>query len=123
MKDMEYMKLALELAENGCGYFEPNTLEAGKGIEAMRNNDIEVETGLMDMENKKLNYIFFHYMKTGMPYVVMKYAMTLDGKIATFSGKSKWITGEKARVHVHQSRHKYSGIMVGVNTVIMEIQC
>jgi len=200
MKDMEYMKLALELAENGCGYvnpnpmvgavivkngeiigsgyhenygelhaerkainscvapldgatmyvtlepcchygktppcteaiiesgikrvivgsLDPNPLVAGKGIEALRNNNIEVETGLMDMENQKLNYIFFHYMKTGMPYVVMKYAMTLDGKIATFSGKSKWITGEKARVHVHQSRHKYSGIMVGVNTVIMD---
>jgi len=72
------------------------------------------------MENQKLNHVFFHYMKTGTPYVVMKYAMTLDGKTATTSGKSKWITGDKAREHVHQSRHKYSGIMVGVNTVIMD---
>src|SRR5665647_71310 len=102
------------------GSLDPNSLVAGKGIETLRNNNIEVETGLLNMENQKLNHVFFHYMKTGTPYVVMKYAMTLDGKTATTSGKSKWITGEKAREHVHQSRHKYSGIMVGVNTVIMD---
>ncbi len=68
----------------------------------------------------KLNEVFFHYIKTKTPYVVMKYAMTLDGKIATYSGKSKWITGEKAREHVHHSRHMYSAIMVGVDTVITD---
>ena len=87
------------------GSVDPNPLVAGKGIETLKDNNIEVVTGLMDMENQKLNHIFFHYIKTGRPYVVMKYAMTTDGKTATFSGKSKWITGEKARENVHRSRN------------------
>lgn len=102
------------------GSVDPNPFVSGKGIDILRSNNIKVITGMMDMENQRLNHIFFHFIKTGKPYLVMKYAMTLDGKIATFSGKSKWITGEKARKHVHQSRHKYSGIMVGVNTVIWD---
>jgi len=102
------------------GSVDPNPLVAGKGIDFLRSNGIEVATGVMDLENQRLNHVFFHYIKTGTPYVKMKYAMTADGKIATFSGKSKWISGEKARAHVHQTRHKYSGIMVGVNTVIMD---
>ncbi len=102
------------------GSIDPNPLVAGKGIDTLRSNNIEVTIGMMDIENQQLNHIFFHYIKTGKPYVVMKYAMTLDGKTATFSGKSKWISGEKAREYVHQSRHKYSGIMVGLNTVIRD---
>lgn len=102
------------------GSVDPNYLVSGKGIDILKKNNIEIVYGVMDDENKKLNEVFFHFMKTGRPFVVMKYAMTLDGKIATFSGKSKWITGEEAREHVHQSRHKYSGIMIGVNTVIAD---
>jgi diaminohydroxyphosphoribosylaminopyrimidine deaminase/5-amino-6-(5-phosphoribosylamino)uracil reductase len=79
-----------------------------------------VVCGILDDENRELNEVFFHYIRTKRPFVVMKYAMTADGKIATFSGKSRWITGVEAREHVHQSRHKYAGIMVGVNTVLAD---
>lgn len=102
------------------GSVDPNPLVSGKGLEILKENNIEVASGILDDENKTLNEVFFHYMKTGKPFVVMKYAMTVDGKIATFSGKSKWITGEEAREHVHHSRHQYSGIMTGVNTVIVD---
>ncbi|MGB5823457.1 MAG: bifunctional diaminohydroxyphosphoribosylaminopyrimidine deaminase/5-amino-6-(5-phosphoribosylamino)uracil reductase RibD [Proteocatella sp.] len=101
------------------GSKDPNPLVAGKGIESLRRAGVGVE--ILDMEAcYRLNEIFFHYIKTKRPYVIMKYAMTADGKIATFSGKSKWITGEVARAHVHESRNRYAGIMVGVGTVIAD---
>ena len=71
-------------------------------------------------ECDKLNPIFFHYIKTKKPYVIMKYAMTLDGKIATKTGASKWITADEARREVQYMRHRYMGIMVGIGTVIAD---
>lgn len=101
------------------GSRDPNPLVAGKGIETLRRAGVEVE--ILDMDEcYSLNEIFFHYIKTQTPYVVMKYAMTADGRIATFSGKSKWITGETARAHVHESRNRYAGIMTGIGTVIAD---
>ncbi len=70
---------------------------------------VEVETGVLQAECDALNQVFFHYIRTKRPYVVMKYAMTLDGKIATRTGASRWITGEAARQRVHQDRHRYRG--------------
>ena len=70
---------------------------------------MEVETGVLREECDALNPVFFHYIRTKRPYVVMKYAMTLDGKIATRTGASQWITGEAARRRVHQDRHRYRG--------------
>ena len=67
-----------------------------------------------------LNQIFFHYIRTGQPYVAMKYAMTMDGKIAAYTGKSQWVTGTKAREHVQRLRQQYSGIMVGMGTVLAD---
>ena len=67
-----------------------------------------------------MNYVFFHYIRNKEPYVVMKTAQTLDGKIATYKGLSKWITGEQARENVHADRHRYAAIMVGVGTVIAD---
>jgi diaminohydroxyphosphoribosylaminopyrimidine deaminase/5-amino-6-(5-phosphoribosylamino)uracil reductase len=64
--------------------------------------------------------VFFHFIRTGTPYVVMKYAMTMDGKIATRTGLSKWITGERARRNVQEDRHRYTGIMVGIGTVLAD---
>ena len=75
---------------------------------------------MLRKECEDLNRIFFHYIKTKTPYVLMKYAMTLDGKIATVIGQSKWITGEKAREEVQRTRHQYSAIMVGIGTVIKD---
>lgn len=102
------------------GVKDPNPVVAGKGAEILRQHGIEVIEGILVEECLKLNEVFFHYVKTKTPYVVMKYAMTMDGKIATRTGNSKWITGEEARRRVHEDRHRYSGIMVGVNTVIAD---
>ena len=81
---------------------------------------MEVIEGLLKEECDDLNEVFFHYIKTKRPYVVMKYAMTMDGKIATYTNQSKWITGEASRKRVHEDRHKYSGIMVGIGTVLLD---
>lgn len=102
------------------GSADPNPLVAGKGTQILKENGIEVTEFVLQEECMKLNTVFFHYIKTKLPYVVMKYAMTMDGKIATRTLKSKWITGEVARQKVQQDRHRYSGIMVGVQTVLSD---
>ena len=86
----------------------------------LRSHGIIVETDFMREECDKMNYVFFHYITTKTPYVVMKYAMTMDGKIAAFTGDSKWVTGEEARRRVHEDRHRYSAIMAGVGTVLAD---
>ncbi|MCU6396793.1 bifunctional diaminohydroxyphosphoribosylaminopyrimidine deaminase/5-amino-6-(5-phosphoribosylamino)uracil reductase RibD, partial [Enterobacter quasiroggenkampii] len=83
------------------GCTDPNPLVGGKGIEFLREHGIEVTIGVLEEECRKLNEVFFHYISTKKPFVVLKYAMTLDGKIASPAGNSKWITGEDAREHVH----------------------
>ena len=102
------------------GSSDPNPLVSGKGVVFLKEHGIEVEEGFMKEECDALNDIFFHYIKTGRPFVTMKYAMTMDGKIAAFTGKSKWITGEEARKHVHGERNRNTAIMVGVGTVIAD---
>ena len=94
------------------GAKDPNPLVAGKGIEKLKQAGIEVVCGVLEKECLELNEIFFHYIRTGKPFVAMKYAMTLDGKIACYTGDSKWITEEEARKHVHYLRKKYSAILV-----------
>lgn len=100
------------------GSSDPNPTVAGKGVKKLRDSGIEVFENVLKEECDEINEVFFHYITTGTPFVAMKYAMTADGKIATRTGKSKWITGEKARKNVHLSRLRYSAIMVGVGTVI-----
>ncbi len=102
------------------GSSDPNPLVAGKGAEKLRNNGVEVFENILKAECDEINDVFFHYITTGTPFVAMKYAMTADGKIATRTGASKWITGEVARKNVHVSRLRYSGIMVGVGTVLKD---
>lgn len=99
------------------GSGDPNPLVFGKGIQILRENGIEVTENILQQECDRLNEVFFHYIKTKRPFVVMKYAMTMDGKIATYTGTSKWITQETARNHVQTQRHRYTAIMVGVGTV------
>ena len=102
------------------GSMDSNPLVGGKGVEMLRAHGIEVVTGILEEECREINQVFFHFMERKTPYVVMKYAMTADGKIATVTGASKWITGEAARARVQRSRHKYMGIMVGVGTVLAD---
>lgn len=102
------------------GSADPNPLVKGKGVKTLRKNGIEVVEDVLRDECDLLNEVFLHYIKTGLPYIVMKYAMTIDGKIATYTGRSKWITGELARKRVHEDRHRYSAIMIGVGTLIAD---
>ena len=102
------------------GSGDPNPLVAGKGLDILRAHGVEVETGVLQKECDALNDVFFHYIRTKQPYVVMKYAMTLDGKIATRTGASQWITGEEARRKVHRDRHRCAAIMAGVGTVLAD---
>ena len=99
---------------------DPNPLVAGKGIRILREHGIQVTEGVLREECDRLNEVFLYYIQTGLPFVVMKYAMTLDGKIAAWTGRSQWITGEIARNHVQLQRHRYTGIMVGVGTVLAD---
>lgn len=102
------------------GAMDPNPLVAGKGAAILREQGVVVEEGILREQCEEQNRIFLHYMKTGLPYVTFKYAMTLDGKIATVTGASKWITGETARKHVQKLRHERTGIMVGIGTVLAD---
>ena len=102
------------------GAKDPNPLVAGKGIDILRKHGIEIETGTLEKECRDINEIFFYYIKNKKPFVVMKYAMTADGKIATSSGESQWITGDLAREHTHKTRNALSAIMVGIGTVLAD---
>ena len=102
------------------GTLDPNPKVAGKGISILKAHGIEIVTGVCKEQCLELNTIFFHYIQSKLPYVVMKYAMTMDGKIATYIGESKWITGEEARSRVQEDRNRYMGIMVGIGTVLQD---
>lgn len=102
------------------GSRDPNPLVSGKGAQLLEENGVVIERDFLREECDALNPVFFHYITTGLPYVVMKYAMTLDGKIASHTGASKWITGETARAHVHTLRGSYSAIMAGIGTVLAD---
>lgn len=102
------------------GSADPNPLVGGKGIRILREHGVSVTEDILREECVKLNEVFFHYIRTEHPFVVMKYAMTMDGKIAAVTGESKWITGEAARHHVQKLRHRYTAIMAGVGTVISD---
>ena len=102
------------------GCLDSNPKVAGKGIEILREHGVAVETGLLEQECRALNEVFFHYMEQKMPFVAMKYAMTLDGKIACETGDSKWVTEAKTRGYVQRLRNRYRGIMAGIGTVLAD---
>lgn len=99
---------------------DPNPLVCGRGAEILKSNGIEVVTGVLEQEAKKVNEIFFKYIREKKPFCIMKSAMTIDGKTAAITGDSKWITNEKSRNYVHELRNCVSGIMVGVDTIISD---
>lgn len=99
---------------------DPNPLVAGKGFERLRQAGIVVECGVLEEEARQLNEVFIKYITTGRPFVVLKAAMSLDGKIATANGLSQWITGPRARQEGHRLRNSYDAILVGINTVLTD---
>ena len=100
--------------------FDPNPLVAGKGVERLKAAGIEVEIGLFAEEAKRLNEAFFTFIAKGRPFVILKVAASLDGKIATNAGESRWITGEAARKKVHELRDEVDAVLVGIGTVLKD---
>jgi diaminohydroxyphosphoribosylaminopyrimidine deaminase/5-amino-6-(5-phosphoribosylamino)uracil reductase len=96
---------------------DPNPKVSGRGIETLRSKGIEVVEGLLEDKALRLNEVYIKYITTKTPFVVLKTAMTLDGKIATPEGESKWITGEKARAEVHRMRSRVDAVLTAAGTV------
>lgn len=109
-----------KIARAVVAMIDPNPKVAGKGISILMQNGIEVVTGVLEEEARKTNEIFLKYIQEKIPFCIVKTAMTIDGKIATRTGESMWITNEKSRTYVHEIRNRVSGIMVGVNTIIKD---
>lgn len=99
---------------------DPNPLVSGRGAAILRGAGVEVAEGLLAAEAARLNEAFIKFIATGLPFVTMKSAMTMDGKIATAGGNSKWITGDKARRYVHLLRSRSDAVLVGVGTVLAD---
>ncbi len=103
-----------------CALTDPNPLVQGKGLTYLQEQGIETSCGLSAEQARKQNEIFLHFITTKTPFVLLKTAMSLDGKIATKTGESRWITSGPSRSYVHQLRNRYAAIMVGVGTVLAD---
>lgn len=99
---------------------DPNPRHAGRGLELLRQAGITVDSGALAAESQRLNEAFNHWIVNRTPWVTAKSAMTLDGKIATASGESKWITGPASRAHAHRLRLGADAVLVGVETVLAD---
>lgn len=103
-----------------CAMEDPDSRVSGRGFAMMREAGIEVEIGVEEVAARKLNHAYIRHRTTGLPYITHKAAMTLDGKVATPSGDSRWVTGEAARAEVHKLRHRADAIVVGIGTVLAD---
>jgi len=99
---------------------DPDEKVSGKGLRKLRRAGIDAQVGLLESEGRALNAPYVKLRTQGLPYVTAKWAMTLDGRIASISGDSKWITGDKARRHVHKVRAQSDAILVGIGTVLQD---
>lgn len=102
------------------GSLDPNPKVTGQGIKRLRAAGIEVITGVLEQETDRQNEIFRHFIQHQTPFVALKYAMSLDGKIAAHTGQSKWITSDVARQHVHGLRNRYQAILIGRGTALSD---
>lgn len=102
------------------GMIDPNPLNNGRGINILRQHRIKVVVGFLEDKLRKLNEVFIKYITKSIPFVTVKVAQSLDGKIATRSGDSKWITSDKSRAYAHRLRANYDAVMVGVNTILRD---
>jgi diaminohydroxyphosphoribosylaminopyrimidine deaminase/5-amino-6-(5-phosphoribosylamino)uracil reductase len=96
---------------------DPNPQVAGGGAEFLESQGVEISSGVCEEQAQRLNEVFVKYIRTGRPFVTAKCAATLDGRLATRTGDSKWVTGEESREFVHELRHASDAIMVGVGTI------
>jgi diaminohydroxyphosphoribosylaminopyrimidine deaminase / 5-amino-6-(5-phosphoribosylamino)uracil reductase len=108
------------IAEVYAAMEDPNPLVAGSGLRCLAERGLRVHTGLGEEPARRLNEGFVKRITTGLPFVEVKVAMTLDGKIATSTGRSRWITGEPARAWVHRRRDRVDAVLVGANTVRLD---
>ena len=102
------------------GMEDPNPLVKGKGIDILRGAGLDVDVGILEKECQRLNEAFCKYILRKEPFVILKVAATLDGKIATRNGDSKWISGEASRHLVHRLRDQVDGVLVGIGTVLKD---
>jgi len=99
---------------------DPNPKVSGRGFDHLRSAGLDVNSGLLAREAKQVNEKYFHFVKTGRPFVHLKLATSLDGKIATRTGDSRWITGKESRVRAHKLRHEYDVILIGAGTALAD---
>ncbi len=102
------------------GMLDPNPIVAGKGVDKLKSHGLKVTTGILQKECYRLNEFYIKYITRGLPFVILKSAMTLDGKTATSSGDSKWISNDKSRKFVHKLRSEVDAIMVGSGTLLKD---
>jgi len=102
------------------GIIDPNPLNNGKGLGILKQHKIKVSTGILEDEIRSVNEVFIKYITKRMPFITVKIAQSLDGKIASRTGDSKWITSDKSRSFAHRMRAGYDAIMVGINTVLRD---
>jgi len=112
--------VAVGITEVHMAMLDPNPLVSGRGKDELETAGIKTFVGEHKQEAKDINEAYFKFITTGIPFVTAKYAMSLDGKIATYSGDSKWISSEKARHYAHNLRYTSDAIMAGVNTVLAD---
>ena len=112
--------IANKISKVVVAMLDPNPLVSGRGVQKLIDHGITVKTGILESESADLNEPFLKFITTKMPLVVLKTAMTLDGKLASATGDSKWISNAASRQLVHKMRNKYSGIMVGIGTVLAD---
>lgn len=112
--------LKYDLKRVVIGTLDPNPQVSGRSVKALRRKGIETKVGVLEEECRKLNEAYFKYIQTGIPFVTLKFAQTLDGRIATLTGDSKWISSEKSLEWAHRLRSQHDAVTVGVGTVLKD---